>query len=490
MIVLALGWIPGFQATQVPPFRRMTPTQSPGMPAVATPAMEAGGGRGERWAVGLILGVFVAVGFNHIHSNALFGQDFDLHARATELLRQDSSKWFPLEFTNRPLIYGLGAAGHWLTHGKAPYELAAVICVLLNALALYFAHDSTRRFITSPWLRISAVAFIAFLPATQVAAVVYAEDAVGPLPFTLAAWGLLRSLASVSARASAGYAVLAGLALCAGSFAKFLFMLQPLAGAGAIALAWRWRRISWKRGVTIGALALLAPIITGGWIQLRAERHFAGVPKHHSFAWPGTGEMTWADLLLVKPSDRRILAAPGYWDIVMINGQHEYALSQRHDYSYPALLHLGIYTDVLDYAGGGQLHDLPPRPEPQKTLSRWAVRLGLLTSVGIFLAVLALVARSAAALVTPRLAPANGVLVWGLMALAWYLPLFLSFPFLHHVYEWGYWLPRLVIPALWGFGLLFFAAVDGLLAPHRRLPALLACLIIIQAALHIRSVWY
>ena len=365
-----------------------------------------------------------------------------------------------------------------------------MICVLLNALALYFAHDSTRRFIASPWLRIGAVAFIAFLPATQVAAVVYAEDAVGPLPFALAAWGLLRSLESVSIRASLGYAVLAGLALCAGDFAKFLFIVQPLAGAVAIALAWRGQRISWRRGVAIGALALLAPILTGGWIQLRAERHFAGVPKHHSFAWQGTGEMTWADLLLVKPSDRRILAAPGYWDIVMINGQDEYALSQNHDYSYPALLHLGIYTDVLDYAGGGQLKDLPPRPEPQKSWSRWAVRLGVLSSVSIFLAVLAFVARMAAALVKPRLTPANGVLVWGLMALAWYLPLFLSFPYLHHVYEWGYWLPRLVIPALWGFGLLFFAAADGRLAPHRRLPALLACLVLLQAVLHIRSLWY
>jgi len=468
----------------------MTSIPSPGAPAAATPAIEAGRGRGERWAVGLILGVFVAVGFNHIHSNTLFGQDFDLHSRATEILLQDPSKWFPLDFTNRPLIYGLGAAGHWLTHGKAPYELAAVICVLLNTLALYFAHDSTRRFIASPWLRISAVAFIAFLPVTQIAAVVYAEDAVAPLPFALAAWGLLRSLESVSARASLGYAVLAGLALCAGNFAKFSFMLLPAAGAAAIILAWRWQRISWKRGVVIGALALLAPIITGGWIQLRAERRFAGEPKHHTFAWPGTGEMTWADLLLVKPSDRRILDAPGYWDIVVINGQNEYALSQRHDYSYPALLHLGIYTDVLDYAGGGQLHDLPPRPEPQKTWSRWAVRLGLLSSAGIFLAVLAWVARSAAALVIPRLAPATGVLVWGLMALAWYLPLVLLLPYLHNVYEWGYWLPRLLIPALWGFGLLFFAAVDGLLAPRRRLPALLAGLVLIQAALHIRSAWF
>ena len=233
-----------------------------------------------------------------------------------------------------------------------------------------------------------------------------------------------------------------------------------------------------------------APVITGGWIHLRAGRQLAKEPRHHTFDWNGTGEMTWADLLLVKRSDRRILDAPTYWDTEPVHAEDEYSLTMRKNYSYPALFHLGIYTDVLDYANEGEIDAGAPRPEPQKTLARWAVRLGLLSSGGVFLAMLALVTRMAVALVTRRRAPTTGVVLWGLMALAWYLPLTLSFPYLHHVYDWGYWLPRLVIPALWGFGVVFFAAADGLLVRHRRFAALLACLAIIQAAVHIRSLWY
>jgi hypothetical protein len=76
------------------------------------------------------------------------------------------------------------------------------------------------------------------------------------------------------------------------------------------------------------------------------------------------------------------------------------------------------------------------------------------------------------------------------MALAWYLPLVLALPYLHHAYDWGYWLPRLVMPALWGFALVLFAAMDELLPWRRTAAAVVATLVLVQAAVHIRSVWF
>ena len=468
----------------------MTATPSSGVFVTTTPADEAAGPRWERWAEWLILGVFAVVGLNHVHSNTPFGQDFLLHSTATEALLADPSKWFPQDFTHRPLLYWIGGLGHWLTHGKAPYETAAVIFVFMNTLALHVAHATTRGFIASPWLRIAGIAFVAFLPSTQVTAVVYAADALSLLPFVLTIWALWRSLESRSVRASAGYAIVAGLALCVGNFAKFSLVLLPTAAVVAIILSCRGRLISGRWGLAIGALSLIAPVLTGGWLHLLARRQLANEPPHHIFVWRGTGEMTWGELLFVKSSDRRIFSAPGYWDTEVVNGTNEYALPLRKNYSYPALFHLAIYTDVLDYANQGQFDDGAPRPEPQKTLSRWAVRLGLLSSAAMLVALLAFLARSGLALVTRQRAPATGVILWGLMALAWYLPLVLSFPYLHEAYELGYWLPRLVIPALWGFSLVAFAAADGLLARHRHLAVLLAGLVFLQAALHIRSVWF
>jgi len=460
-------------------------------PSFGTPALAAASPRWEHWAGWLLLAGFAAAGFNHIHTNTVFGQDFYLHTKGTEAMLADAGRWFPQDFTNRPLLYALGVIGHWLTHGKAPYEMAAVIYVLMNTLALWFVHDSTRRFIASPWLRLAAVAFVGFLPSTQVAVVVYAGDTVAQLPFALTVWALLRSLESVSLRACLGYATLTGAALVLGNFARFPFVILPAAVLVAVILAWRCGRLSWQRGLLVAALTLPAPTLAFAYINHQAEVQLAKDPKHHSFHWEGAGDMTWCDLLLVKSTDGRIFNAPGYWENEMIDGALHYGLPYHENYSYPALIQLSTYTDVLDYANDGQLDNGQVRPEPQKTLSKWSVRLGLVTSAGMILAMLLFTFRTVATLVKPRFAPSTGVIIWGMMALAWYLPLVLSFPYMENVYDWGYWLSRLVIPSLWSFGLVMFSEVDQRLATRPRWVAILvAVLILAQAAMHLRSVWF
>jgi len=94
-------------------------------------------------------------------------------------------------------------------------------------------------------------------------------------------------------------------------------------------------------------------------------------------------------------------------------------------------------------------------------------------------------------LFTPRYAPTTGALLWGMMALAWFLPIVLAFPCVHFVYESGYFLTRIILPALWGFGVVMFAEADLRLAHRPRwLAVLVVGLILAQAALHLRSVWY
>lgn len=444
----------------------------------------------ERWTRALLLLGFVAVGIEHIHTNTIYGQDFLLHSTSTEAIITDPGRWFPQDFTNRPLLYWLGAACHWVTHGKGTWEVAGLVFVALNTLALYLLHDTTRRFIRSPALRLAALGFVAFLPATQVAGIVYAADAICQLPFVLLLWGLLRALEADGPRARLGYALVAGLAVTVGCFARFTFLALLPAAAVVIVLAARWRRVTWGQAAAIAALAVLAPALPAGWLQHRAQQAFAAEPPHHQFDWHGTGEMTWSSLLLLKPADRHILDAPVYWDSEILENRPRYSLLINNRYSYPALLHLGTFTDVLDYANDGEIDDGAPRPEPQKTLARWSVRLGLPFSVAMLLATLAFAARAAYAVARPAAAPSLGLTAWGLGALAWFLPIALSLPFLANAYDWGYWLSRLVIPALWGFGVVLFATVDERWPRARWLANLLAGLVAVQALLHIRSLWY
>jgi 4-amino-4-deoxy-L-arabinose transferase-like glycosyltransferase len=460
------------------------------MPVAPAPAPTESRTWAECLAVWAVLALFFEVGLNNINHRAYMGQDFYLHVHFTTNLLQHPDHWFAGDTTNRPLIFWLGGLCHRLTGGEAPYMLAALCCVVLNAAALWLLHDSSRRFITSPALRVAGLALVAFLPATLIGSVVYAGDAVAQLPFALLGWSLLRGAAAGSRRAGWGWALLAGAALCLGNFAKFTFITLPPAVLVILLLLRRWGRITRGFLLAASAGAVVAPLLAGLWLHHLNQRDVAGLPDRHQFNWAGTGEMTWSSLLLVQGTDTRIFSAPGYWDTTTVKGEIVQPLLVANSYSYPALLQLGTFTDVLDFSRRFVTGLDVPRPEPQRSFAQWSVRGGLLFSLPALAAIILLLVRTAQALVRPVTAPAVGLLAWGLLSLAWFLPLVLVLPFVHRAYDAGYWLPRLVLPALWGFGLVLYGAIDRLAARHRWLVPLTAVLTAGQAWVQIRSVWY
>jgi 4-amino-4-deoxy-L-arabinose transferase-like glycosyltransferase len=388
------------------------------MPPIAPPTNVFPFSRWERILSTVLIAAFVIVGVNNIGNDAFEGQDYGFHVLSTFRLLHDPSAWFAQDITHRPLIYWIAINGFHLTDARAPFAFASGVFLLLNTGALWLVHDSTRRFIASPVLRISALALIAFWPVTLITTVVFAADAMAPPFFALLCWSLLRwyeSAANKNGRASescrsgfmprtdrsieasrhnaaptvsvrsvslpldrsTAFAALAGVALVLGNFAKFTFILLP---AGVFVLAF----IAWHRGavrarqvLTLVALAALAPTAAGVWLHQKAAEAIGKNRDHHRFNWKGTGEMRWGSLLLPKWTDHRIFAAPGYWDPEIINGKEYLPLLRENDYSYPALLHLGIFTDVLDFSNGGSQRGVRPRPQPQKTFSQWSVRLGV-----------------------------------------------------------------------------------------------------------------
>jgi hypothetical protein len=228
----------------------------------------------------------------------------------------------------------------------------------------------------------------------------------------------------------------------------------------------------------------------GGWLHLAARAALAHEPPWHRFTWTGTGEMTWRSLLGLKWSDARIFDAPGYWDAADVNGQKVLPLLAANSYSYPALLHLGIFTDVLDFADRGSTDAGTPRPQPQKRFSQWAVRTGVCFSLSWVIAIVALTWRVARAALRPPPPPPFAPAVCLVLGLTWLLPLVLTLPFVHHAYDWGYWLPRLILPALWAFGLCFFGQIAALAGRVRLLVPVVAAAVAVQSWLQLVSVWY
>jgi hypothetical protein len=458
-------------------------------PEPAPPAVEPLPGW-ERILVGLILAGFVVVGLNNIHNLAFIGQDFSFHVGCTNRLLGLPGQWFAQDVTSRPLIYWIALDALWLTDNRATYEVASGIFLLLNAAALGLVHDTTRRFIAAPLLRVAALAFVAFLPATSISSVVFAADAMATPPFALLCWSLIRWTEAEARRSGLFFAGLAGAALVIGNFAKFTFIILPPTVLVLVGMLWRWGRLPRRNLWALVVLAVAVPSATGLWLYRKSQSELAGQPAWHRFDWRGTGEMTWRSLLLPKAEDAAILDAPGYWDRAPGGDGTTLPLLIDNRFSYPALLHLGLFTDVLDFALAGSTDIGVPRPQPQKRFSQWSVRAGLVFSVTAVLAVAVFWWRTILSCVRPGREPRTGAVVWGVLAMAWYAPLVVVLPFVHHAYDWGYWLPRLVMPGIWGFALCLFAHLDAAVGRYRPAAALVTAATAGQVGLFILSVWY
>lgn len=445
----------------------------------------------ERWCVYAVLCLYLVVQCNNVHNFAFAGQDFSAHVAITKKILEDPARWFYLESTDRPLLYWVGIACASFTRSRYTYDLASLIFVVLSAVSLFLLHASMVLFIKNPLFRISGLVFVTFLPATIISSVVFAADTVALLPFSLLVFLLSQIAAQTNPTRDLVFSGLATISFCIGILAKATFGLLPIGVALLLVIFWRLKLVSLRKLATIGVFTVIVPLLFVGLVQIGVARSLGDKPHRHVFDWHGTGEMTWGSLLLPRLSDKRILEAPGYWDAVVTEkGERVQPLIINNNYSYPALLVLGIFTDVLDFANYGNLDNGTPRPASHQRLAKMAVASGIVASL---LMVAALVAEILSLWwVLQGRQKHNAVLaVWLVLALNWAIPLIIVLPFVHNAYKWGYWLPRLIIPAIWGVGVMLFASVDGLLAGcHRLIPVIILVFVTIQAIVHITSVWY
>jgi hypothetical protein len=449
---------------------------------------EAFAARNEKWIVGAILAGFLAVCLNAIHNHGYDGQDFAFHRKYTECLLANPKAWFYKSMTDRPLLYWIGGACVTLAHWNHGYLLASILFSISGTAALAIMYAASRRFIHSPLLRCSALAFIAFLPVTVVTTVVYAADTVALLPFALGGWSLVKASEATTPWPTFRYAALSGIALSIGSFGKATFLTLSLAALTSVALLLLWKKTTPSRSIFILLFCSLTPGLVGIWLALECKQALRNEPQAHNFNWHGTGEMTWRSLLLPYRGDVRIFAAPSYWDK---DPDDSLPLLKPNHYSYPALLHLAIFTDISGYTNID--HDAfgARRPEPQKTEARLAVCGGLFFSFSTVAVVLAFFIQLSRACLrrTPLSEPSLSM--WFLFAVFWYVPLVVLLPYVHNSYYYGYWLPRLTLPALWCFFLMLFATADAL-PPRWSRPAagVLTLLAAIQTSLDITSIWF
>jgi hypothetical protein len=470
---------------------------SPGMDAYAV----------ERWGVVMALAAYVLVQVNAVLHQGYAGQDFfSQHVPLINRAMRDPWGFATVLTgwrTNPPLYYLLAAKVAVLSGRARAFEAIALLNVAVNVIGLVLLSRVLRRVIDDPRLRLACMVLVLFLPFAMIHAMVIACDAPAAAIFFLIAYlcVLLAEAASPGRVVTLGLAV--GMAVVVGLGTKFTFVSTAAALTVLVPLlAWakRWEgRTAFVAFVLAAAIPLVLGLAElGAYRRAIAESHF-GPPKD---AVPG---MSLRSLVFFRPGDRHVFDAPPYDETVQIGSRvpvpatgswepqpgTEFNLLEPDRFSYPALLHLAVFTDICNFYQNRPLRRyFGVRSASHQARMVLAVRTGTLFSLATLLAVPLVTLTALRSCLRDRSPRAVMTLIPVLMGLAFYLGIVAVMPFATGAYGAGYWLPRLVAPSLLVFSACIFIALDRLPLPARRWAGRSGlALAVLQALLHVSFLW-
>lgn len=403
-------------------------------------------------AVSFVLSIWAAARGGYI------GPDYDKHfSRLT-----DSSKLLDFSASNPPIYY---VAGHLLFRIVGPsngFPIAlSIIQAAVNIVALWFFVRYSRTSFPSTIVCFSLNCFLALLPVRVIHSVVLGADCTTIPLFVLLLFCFDRFLATESPRNASYF----GAALAVAVFTKYSF-LALLPATLIILIVLNFRRVwPFPRFISICAAALVLPAslaVYSFWASARV--HGYNTEKH----WRVRGvppDMDLADLLSLKATDIELFRAPEYFNS---------NIRAPHRHSYLVLSHMGTFTDPMNLF---QDLTVPQRfgailiPD-QKTRRPWKTPvMEASMAVGVVWTALALIGTAWTLFAAVRHLARDQLQREDLAALfgtSFFLLMFLPIPFVHAGALFGYWTPRLILPALLYFFWAGFLFLDRKIVPHVR----------------------
>ena len=363
---------------------------------------------------------------------------------------------FDFSTTSPPLYYLLG---HWLflitgSSNTFPITLS-IVQSAINTLTLWWFFKVTAPRFRSHLIHLALVFFLTFLPVRVIHAATIGTDSM-TVPLFVFVLSLVNRFLSEKTAGMKSAAFL-GLGLALAVWTKYSFM--ALIPAVFLILLGIWAEQRWKfeRFLAICILALLLPsglALHSFWAS--SHVHGYNTEKH----WLVKGEapqMNYRDLLLVKTSDIQLFKAPEYF---------KYGIQRGHRYSYLGLVHLGIFTDTMNLFqvltvpqkfGAVLIPDQKARRPWKTPIMQAAMVLGVVWTVLVLIAVPWSLFRAFRDLLKRKLREED---VTAILGIAFFLIVFLLIPFVHYAGLFGYWTPRLILPALLSFYLAEFLFID------------------------------
>jgi hypothetical protein len=448
----------------------------------------------EKRIVAAVLLVYFAFQANAALHHGSWGQDFSSHVKWILAARAD-----PWHFATHPDLHGqepplfhlFGAAVVLVTHGRGAIETIAFLCIIANLLGLLMAYRLIRKLVENRILRLSCFMFITFLPVLMIHEVVLASDAF-TLPIFLVMITLLTNL--VESKFSAFWPRVLGISalLIAGAATKYTFGSQAVALFGIFCVLAFLKLIGKYRAfgslLTIG----IAGAITFAFVFSGAG--YLGL-QHKGWA------MTWRDLVFLHARDVHVLRAPQYDELRhalkpgIRNAETEtprdqYELLTPGRYSYPALLHLAMFTDIMNiYQDDPTDSYFGQRTRTNQSRMRLGVKTGLIFSLlGAVLTPVALARIFHRTIIKQK---EEDILrfILALCGLGWFLNIFLFLPSVP-AYIGGFWLPRLILPALLTFIILSATELDrSLRRQPRQWSWAIMALVLLQSLINLSFLW-
>jgi hypothetical protein len=433
--------------------------------------------------------IYLIFQFHAIAYRGYWGQDWIAHKTWIAQAAENPWKFFQhyTQGQTNPPIYDLLGAGVRGLVGL-PHYLAGigVMNVLFGFAGLCAAYAVARRLIESSLLRVAGMVLVLFLPFAMIHAQVIANDALSTPLFWVLLWLVVRFRPDSSRLEFSACVGLLSVLLVGSILVRFTFASFILAtGVWAISL---W----WTRLLSVRRLAVMLLLVTGvpGIFTYLENVQFTSEAGNSFDIHPSIplsqAEMNPRSILWLRPADVDVLEAPAYnW---FKDGDYELLRSNKH--SFPALLHLGMFTDVLN------IYQFDPydsyfgfRTLRHHHRMRSAVRTGILFSLLAVIGVIVLLIRSTASVVARRKPQHLALFAVLLFCTAWFANLVVLYPFIPGAYYNGWWTSRLHAPALIGFFIVGFVFLDQLKWQSRRLHAVVLAAVVSQSGLHASFLW-
>jgi hypothetical protein len=460
-----------------------TAIEVPGSPVARAGSHESA----ERVIAGVIILLALAVQISAALRGGAIGQDFPIHYGNMLLAAGSPVRWIfgAYQRTNPPLFCCFGALVFKAVGKDAWPYVIGVINACLNVPALVGIYVISRWLLTRPVLRLSLLCFIAFLPAFQITSVVFAADTYCQTPFVGALIAIVAFLSgrigfrTMAVWLTAAVAVLVSLKYTA-------VCLIPAGIVTFIVIGWI-RRTTWRSALSAAIIyTLVTGLLAGYWIKQQPANISDHFEERMGRALGPSNQMNLRSILFFRYGDLSLLGAPAYWKLVADDPHDPRSLFHANYFSYPGLLCLATFSDVLNIfqpKPKGVLYG--QRTKYKQRLTQLASGLGVVCFIGIFIGFLFSVVQSARELFLNRGPGESAILILATFAFSWHVLIIVLLMTVTMATAFGYWLPRLILPSLMVYPLVALrsASVTSL-GKSRIFNVALSSLVLVQSAVH------